>query len=79
MKKTLREAFQLGQKYWQQADSESYSENRRSDATFAKFTKLCEETPGTSTLRRFDIEDGVYEHAYGNYVLFADVVKILGE
>jgi hypothetical protein len=37
----LRRAWQLGQKYWQQADSQSYAENRRSDETRQKFDELC--------------------------------------
>lgn len=40
----LRKAFQQGQTYWQQADSESYVENRRSDLTYTKFCSLQEET-----------------------------------
>lgn len=37
-----RLAWYLGQRYWQQADSESYAENRRSDLTLEKFNKLLE-------------------------------------
>lgn len=40
----LRKAWQLGQTYWQQADSEYYSQNKKSDDTFAKFQSLVEET-----------------------------------
>lgn len=36
----LNIAFRLGQTYWQQADSESYAENKRSAATKAKFHAL---------------------------------------
>mgnify|MGYP003654944349 CR=1 FL=1 len=32
--------FMLGQKYWQQADSESYVENRRSETTHAQYRDL---------------------------------------
>jgi hypothetical protein len=42
--KALRRAWQLGQTYWQQADSESYSQNRKSDETQSKFETLIEET-----------------------------------
>jgi len=42
--KALRKAWQLGQTYWQQADSESYKENAKSDATQEKFRQLCDET-----------------------------------
>jgi hypothetical protein len=41
--KALRRAWQLGQTYWQQADSESYAANRRSETTQAKFSNLLEE------------------------------------
>ena len=34
----------LGQVYWQQADSESWSENRKSDQTQAKFQTLVDDT-----------------------------------
>ncbi len=37
LSKMLSRAFSLGQTYWQQADSESYSQNRKSDATLEKF------------------------------------------
>ena len=48
----LRRAFSLGQIYWQQADSEYISQNRKSDATRAKFQELCERTEDTiDTLR----------------------------
>lgn len=40
----LRRAYSLGQTYWQQADSESYSQNRKSDETQRKFEALVEET-----------------------------------
>ena len=43
IEKALRLAFNLGQTYWQQADSESYSQNRKSEATSAKFNALVAE------------------------------------
>lgn len=36
----LKRAFSLGQTYWQQADSDSYAQNRRADDTRAKFDQL---------------------------------------
>lgn len=42
--KALRRAWQLGQTYWQQADSESWSQNKKSDETQAKFQALVDET-----------------------------------
>lgn len=39
----MRRAFNLGQTYWQQADSQSYAENRRSDATRQKFEEVLAE------------------------------------
>ena len=41
--KLMRRAFNLGQTYWQQADSDSYSQNKKSDATLAAFNALVEE------------------------------------
>jgi len=40
----IRRAFQLGQTYWQQADSESYKENKKADATRDRYNALCIET-----------------------------------
>lgn len=40
----LKKAFQLGQTYWQQADSDSFIQHRKSDETHAQFLKLCEDT-----------------------------------
>lgn len=42
--KALLRAWHLGQTYWSQADSESYSQNRRSEETHAKFVALVDET-----------------------------------
>lgn len=39
----LRKAFQLEQTYWQQADSDYISQNKKSDDTYAKFLVLSEE------------------------------------
>lgn len=42
--KALGKAWELGQTYWYQADSESWSQNRKSEATQAKFHALVDET-----------------------------------
>ena len=42
--KSLREAYNLGQRYWQQADSEYISQHKKADDTRAKFMALVEET-----------------------------------
>jgi hypothetical protein len=42
--KALNRAFQIGQNYWAEADSESYAANRRSYATLGKFNTLRAET-----------------------------------
>lgn len=39
----LRRAFELGKTYWAQADSESWSENKRSDKTLERFRALVAE------------------------------------
>lgn len=41
--KALRRAWQLGQTYWQQADSDSWSQNKKADETQAKFATLVDE------------------------------------
>jgi hypothetical protein len=40
----LRKAFLMGQTYWQQADSEYASHNRKADETMAKYNQLKQET-----------------------------------
>lgn len=40
----LKKAWQLGQTYWQQADSEYTSHHRKADETQAKFQSLVEQT-----------------------------------
>lgn len=42
--KAMRKAWQLGQTYWQQADSESMSQWKKADITQAKFQQLADET-----------------------------------
>ena len=42
--KALRRAWQLGQTYWQQADSEYVSESKKADATQDMFNQLVEAT-----------------------------------
>ena len=42
--KALRETYNLGQRYWQQADSEYISQHKKADDTRAKFLALVEET-----------------------------------
>lgn len=42
--KALRAAWQLGQTYWRQADSDSHSLNKMADVTEAKFHELVDKT-----------------------------------
>jgi predicted nuclease with TOPRIM domain len=42
--KALRKAWQLGQTYWQQADSEYTSQWRKADVTQASFQQLIDDT-----------------------------------
>lgn len=48
--RALGRAWGLGQTYWQQADSESYSQNRKSEETQRKFDALLEETRSALSL-----------------------------
>jgi hypothetical protein len=43
VKDALREAFLMGQNYWADADSESWTANKRSDLTLQKFRDFSEE------------------------------------
>lgn len=45
--KALCKAWQLGQTYWQQADSESYRQNTKAHETEARFVDLIEDTRAT--------------------------------
>jgi hypothetical protein len=40
IKEILNKAFNLGQTYWQQADSEYVSHNKKADSTLSKFQEL---------------------------------------
>jgi len=42
--KAMRKAWLLGQTYWQQADSESWSQNKKAAGTQEKFQQLVDET-----------------------------------
>lgn len=44
LRAAITRAFNLGQTYWQQADSESYAEQDKSDSTYKKYKALLEET-----------------------------------
>jgi hypothetical protein len=44
LRTALSRVWNMGQTYWQQADSESYSENRRSDETRKKYLDFVDET-----------------------------------
>ena len=43
LEKFMRQAFNLGQTYWQQADSESYAQNRKSFETANRFGELIDQ------------------------------------
>ncbi|WP_211629206.1 hypothetical protein [Paraburkholderia nemoris] len=44
LRKAMSQAWQLGQTYWQQADSDSYRQQDKSDATRQRYLALVEET-----------------------------------
>ena len=56
--KALRRAYHLGQTYWQQADSESYKQNRRADETQRKFEALASETRDALFAHCREVEQG---------------------
>lgn len=61
--KALRRAYSLGQTYWQQADSESYSQNRKADDTSRKFAALVDETRALALARSGQAASGSQESA----------------
>lgn len=58
LEKALRRAYNLGQIYWQQADSESYAQNRRAAETQSKFEALASETMEALFAHCRDVEQG---------------------
>lgn len=59
--KAMHRAWSLGQLYFQQADSESWSQNKKSDETQGKFIALVDETRAaieSLTSRKVDVPDG---------------------
>jgi len=48
LRESVKKAYQLGQTYWSQADSESYSDNRKSVITEGIYKSLLSETPSES-------------------------------
>ena len=42
--KALRHSWHLGQTYWQQADSESFAQNKKAETTHAAFVALLDDT-----------------------------------
>lgn len=42
--KALRRSWHLGQTYWQQADSESFAQNKKAETTHAAFVALLDDT-----------------------------------
>jgi len=68
--KALKKAFQLGQTYWQQADSESFSQNKKADETQAKFYELEDEAIVA-------IREALANHSGGANEMVAEPVQIL--
>ncbi|MBT2300415.1 hypothetical protein J7E70_08045 [Variovorax paradoxus] len=64
IEKALRRAYSLGQTYWQQADSESYSQNKKSDETAAKFEALVSETVAASPPAPAGQAEGALDDAF---------------
>ena len=58
LSKALRRAYSLGQTYWQQADSDSYAQNLRSDETQRKFDALVDETRDALFAHCKEVSDG---------------------
>ena len=54
----MRLAWQLGQTYWQQADSESVKQNKLARETVRKFENLLEETVARALLRELAPKEG---------------------
>ncbi len=84
----LRKAFQLGQTYWQQADSDYISQNKKSDDTYAKFLVLSEETsallaaaptpPVTEDRKDAERLDYLQDHGATVSVVWLPIVRLLG-
>ena len=62
LRAALRYAFQLGQTYWQQADSELYSENKKADKTAELFRLFVDDTVDND-LKTSKVYDAKYYNA----------------
>ena len=54
---SMRKAFSLGQKYWQQSDSDFVSQHKKSDATFESFNVLTAEAKATVDAMQAQIDE----------------------
>ena len=57
VRKAMRQAFNLGQVYWMQADSDSYIQNKKSDATSDKLHELIEITVAGLEIEKEELND----------------------
>lgn len=68
--KALRRAFQLGQTYWQQAYSESWTQQAKSDGTQKKFEALIDETRALLSSSTPAVDKGWRKGKWGYQTLF---------
>ena len=57
IKEILNKAFNLGQTYWQQADSEHASQHRKADLTLNKFNELSLAVEMDITIAKFQMDE----------------------
>lgn len=72
LEKALRRAFNLGQTYWQQADSESYSQNKKADTTAQTFSDLVADTVASFSTPSLPAGDGLTRELYEALKAFKD-------
>ena len=68
LKKAFKQAFQLGQDYWYQADHEYVSQNKKSDVTRAKFEQLMEDAIKEALAQPEQEPYGWYIDGYGSVI-----------
>lgn len=61
LREALQRAFNLGQRYWQQVDSDYQSEHKKADETYQKYKQLVEDT--TQALNHVSDTSKMVDHA----------------
>lgn len=84
IKSALRKAYNLGQIYWQQADSEYVSQQRKSDETHAEFKQLVTDTVAATNANLLEaleeiVKNDPFNQSSAGIIARAAIAKSRGE